>query len=105
MLKDLLARFKRVFTVAEWKQEAQDAMMRKEFVVASLDELHRVERAAAESGQERSMSQQQSRPYQPTNADPKRRPPRGVNYEAENKKANMSLADLMNAIRQQQNVE
>ena len=111
MFKDLLARFKKVFTVAEWKQEAQDAMAKKEFVVASLSELHRVEKAEAMNGQDRVMSRQQgqygyNQNYGGGYAQPpvNHIKPRGVDYDKESKKrkAEMSLADLMNSIRQQQ---
>ena len=43
--KDFLARFKKVKTVEEWKIEAQDAISKKEFVIESLRELHRVEKS------------------------------------------------------------
>lgn len=106
MFKDLLARFRKVLTVAEWKQEAQDAMMRKEFVVASLDELHRVERAAAEGGQDRIMSRQPNQQIHSNQhqmpVDNRRQKPSGVNHDREYKKNDLALADLMNAIRQQQ---
>jgi hypothetical protein len=112
MLKDLLARFKKVFTVAEWKQEAQDAMARKEFVVASLNELHRVEKAEALAGQDRVMSRQQGSPvygaqqHQPP-IGARRTHFGGVDYDKQNekRKAELSLADLMNSIRQQQEAE
>ena len=58
MLRKLLQRFKNVFTVQDWKLEAQDAMKNKEFVVEALSELHRVERTKNENiarEQERNM--------------------------------------------------
>lgn len=108
MIKDLLERFKRVFTVKEWKQEAQDAMANKEFVIASLHELHRVEKAEMANGQDRTMTRQPQgqQMRQPTQAPVGARKPQptGLNYDKENskKKAEMSLAELMNSIRQQQ---
>jgi hypothetical protein len=110
MIKDLLERFKRVFTVKEWKQEAQDAMAKKEFVIASLNELHRVEKSETASGQERAMSRQpQGQPVrqgpQPMPVGTRRpQPAGGINYDRENekRKSEMSLAELMNSIRQQQ---
>lgn len=118
MLKDLLARFKRVFTVAEWKREAQDAMRRKEFVVESLDELHRVEKSEVTMQQERTMARTQgpgrnaqsfggANPFQADsgayNNAAYNDMRRNREEEArEKKRQDISLAALMNAIRQQQ---
>ena len=61
--KDFLARFRKARTVAEWKQEAQDAMKHKEFVVGSLRELHRCEEA--DKNQAPQQQQQMQRQQQP----------------------------------------
>lgn len=115
MLKDLLARFKKVFTVAEWKKEAQDAIAQKEFVIASLAELHRVEKADAANSQERTRQQQMGRTPmgavqpQPVHAanyrtsSPTVTRTSAMNREQDNRKKNeFSLAELMNQIKQQQ---
>lgn len=137
MFKDLLARFKKVLTVAEWKQEAQGAIREKEFVIESLAELHRVEKADAAQAQERIMQrqpiQQGRAPMQgapnmrgsqgmpmPMNGGMPMTPPT-VAYgdmspaarnqamrrdddrrDKDRKKSELSLADLMNQIKQQQ---
>ena len=61
-IKDFLSRFKKARTVAEWQAEAQDAMAHKEFVIASLRELHRCEKADAQ-GQQQQMQRQQQPGY------------------------------------------
>lgn len=97
MFKDLLARFKRVFTVADWKKEAQAAMVKKEFVVEALTELHRVEKEESgmmiERDRQRSPSYQHG-PFAPTTNNAHRTQPKSF--------AESSLAELMNAVRQQQ---
>lgn len=107
MLRDLLERFKRVFTVKDWEHEAQDAMIKKEFVIASLDELHRVKKLETEQGQDRTMQRQPQGYGAPMRATPA---PMGNAYSAtrqpsaQNRQySGSSLADLMNAVRQQQN--
>ena len=128
MLKDLLARFKKVLTVAEWKKEAQGAIEAKEFVIASLAELHRVEKADAANAQERAMQRQpmqpmqqgrgpmptgQTRPMSPMpmasasmqSQQPYATQQRAVDRsERDRKKNELSLADLMNQIKQQQQI-
>lgn len=141
MLKDLLARFKKVLTVAEWKQEAQGAIKDKEFVIASLAELHRVEKSDASQAQERAMQRQpmqqgrapmggqpmmgnqpmmggqpmQARqPMQQMGMGMGMQPSMNSAYatqprqmersERDRKKNELSLADLMNQIKQQQQI-
>ena len=104
-IKDLLARFKKVKTVAEWKTEAQDAIKNKEFVIAALTELHRVEKAEA-GGQDRQRSgpspmrnmvqaAQSPSPFASTPSPMASRAP-AKSY------AESSLKELMDAVRQQQ---
>lgn len=108
MLKQLLERFKRVFTVAEWKQEAQDAMRKKEFVIESLDELHRVEKTEAAVGQERVLARGQNQFPHTQNVGMWNASAVGSKKffsdkkQDEKRRSEQSLADLMNAIRQQQ---
>ena len=116
MFKDLLARFKRIFTVADWKREAQDAMKHKEFVVASLDELRRIEREEMAMQQDRAMSRSQTNarsaqsfgvgnnfsPNEPYGNARMSAPKRREEEEGDKRRQDVSLADLMNAIRQQQ---
>jgi hypothetical protein len=102
MFKDLLARFKRVFTVAEWKREAQSAIAQKEFVVASLTELHRVERLEATDLMNRQMQLQQGVGRQPTRPAPSGNYNYFSNREDSGRKSEYSLAELMNQIKMQQ---
>lgn len=110
MLKKILARFKKVFTVQEWKDEARDAMRRKEFVVEALSELHRVEKAEAAAEQDRVISRNQQGHGMVSNttvtraSSPTARVSNGVEYGRynEKKRSDLTLADLMNSIKLQQ---
>jgi hypothetical protein len=103
MFKDLLARFKKVFTVADWQKEARDAMSKQEFVIASLEELHRVE--AAEGPQSRARQPIRDIPQQqyavPTK--PKYAQESALDDARRKKASETSLAQLMEAVRLQQN--
>jgi hypothetical protein len=94
--KDFLARFRRVQTVEEWKKEAQDAIRNKEFVVASLTELHRVEKEEA-GGHDR----QRTGPI-PTRVMQQPSSPFAGNAAPAKSYAESSLKELMDAVRQQQ---
>ena len=93
--KDFLARFKKVKTVDEWKTEAQDAIRNKEFVIAALTELHRVEKAEAGG-----MDRQRTGPI-PGRTAPQPSPLMANRAPAKSY-AESSLKELMDAVRQQQ---
>ena len=62
-LKDCIARFKKAKTVAEWQAAAREALQKKEFVLASIAELHRCEKAEGPAQQQdRSRQPMQQRP-------------------------------------------
>jgi hypothetical protein len=95
-LRDLLERFRRVRTVKEWKEEAQGAIKRREFILASLTELHRVEKEEM-SGQDR----QRTGPM-PTRPAQQPASPFAANKAPAKSYAESSLKELMDAVRQQQ---
>ena len=121
----LLEKLKSIFTRKEWDGLAQDAMGKKAFVVEPfLSKLHEIEKVEASMEQDRYRQQQMSRsqqygsPYGPSPNNTSlygtstygqfgaiQNATRAKESEEREKQAsfaNASLAELMNAIRQQQ---
>lgn len=96
MIKEIIAKFKSIFTVKEWEDTAQKAMAKKAFpVTEGINSLHRVKKAE-EGGRERTQERVfngQQMGY---------RPPAPSQVAQKPSFAESSLAEMMNAIRQQQ---
>lgn len=102
MLQKLLARFRRVKTVKEWKHEAQSAMAAKEFVVESLAELHRVE---AQERATQTMDRTRTQQPQPMQAqNPSSYFKTMENEKAKDESRKKSLKELMEEVARQQNL-
>jgi hypothetical protein len=98
MISRLLEKLKNIFTVKEWEEVAADALSSKNFVIEPfLTSLHRVQKADAGKTQERSRQPQARAPMAPatrTATQQRNQPTRSF--------ADSSLAELMQAVREQQ---